>query len=426
MNWDVLVVGGGSAGLAAAVSAAGLGAKTCLVERHGFSGGMATAALVHSICGLYQLTDGTPGPYANPGFASQFAERLRQSGGATGPVRLGRVEVLFHQPVAFAGLGDDFLSRSKNLTVKFHSELLAVSSSSESPKSIEEVEIICRGVRGTLRPRMVVDATGDAAVAALSGAACEMVDPVRLQRPAYVCRLEGIGAEDLNEAGRLRLARSMAHGVHSKQLSPAALGVTFRAIPEDGGFFATINLEDPEGYDPLDPASLTRLEMSGRQLARELVNYLAKNIEGFAGLRIAALPVRVGVRESRRLVGRQRVETEDLAAGSQPADTVAWATWPIELRERANAVTLKYPDHNRPCGIPLGALRSRDRGNLFAAGRCVSSSHEAQASLRVIGTCFATGEAVGIAAALAADGEREPTATRIAEKRADLIHHEYC
>jgi len=426
MNWDVLVVGGGSAGLAAAVSAAGLGAKTCLLERHGFAGGMATAALVHSICGLYQLTEGTPGAYANPGFASQFAERLRQSGGATGPVRLGRVEVLFHQPVAFAGLADDFLSRSKNLTVKFHSELLAASSSSGPLKSIEEVEIVCRGGRETLRPRMVVDTTGDATLAALSGAACEMADPIRLQRPAYVCRLEGIGAEDLNENGRLRLARSIAHGVHAKQLSPAALGVTFRAISEEGGLFATINLEDPEGYNPLDPACLTRLEINGRQLARELVNYLAKNVEGFGGLRIAAYPARVGVRESRRLVGRQRVEAADLAAGCQPADAVAMATWPMESRERANAVTLKFPDHNRPCGIPLGALRSRDRGNLFAAGRCVSSSHEAQASLRVIGTCFATGEAAGIAAALAANGETEPTATRIGKKREDLIQDEYC
>lgn len=426
MNWDVVVVGGGSAGLAAAVSAAGLGAKTCLVERHGFCGGMATAALVHSICGLYELTEGSPGGYANPGFASQFAERLCRSGGATGPIRLGRVEVLFHRPVAFAGLADDFMARCKNLTVKFHSELLSASSSLESQKSIEEVEILCRGVRETLLPRMVVDTTGDATLASLSGAACEMADPVRLQRPAYVCRLEGIGSEDLNETGRLRLARSIAHGVHAKQLSPAALGVTFRAIPNHGGLFATINLEDPQSYDPLDPACLTRLEMSGRGLARELVNYLAQNIDGFGGLRIAAYPVRVGVRESRRLVGRQRVETEDLVTGNRRLDAVAWATWPMEMRERANAVTLKYPEENRPCGIPLGALRSRDRGNLFAAGRCVSSSHEAQASLRVIGTCFATGEAAGIAAALAADGETEPTAARIAEKRVGLIQHEYC
>lgn len=419
MNWDVVVVGGGSAGLAAAVSAAGLGAKTCLVERHGFGGGMATAALVHSICGLYQLTGGAPGAWANPGFASHFAQLLLQSGGASGPVRLGRVEVLFHRPVAFAGLADEFLSRTKNLTVKFHSELIAAA------PSLETVEIICRGVRETLRPRIVVDTTGDAALGALAGADCEIADPDRLQRPAYVCRLEGLAAEYLNDVGRLRLGRSIAHGVHTKQLSSAALAVTFRAIPNDGGLFATFNLEDPAGYDPLDPACLTRLEILGRQLAREVTDYLAQRVDGLGSLRLAEYPVRVGLRESRRLVGKQRVETADLAGGKQPAETVALATWPRELRERAHAVTLKFPSDNRPCGIPLGALWSRNRKNLFTAGRCLSSSHEAQASLRVIGTCLATGEAAGIAAALAADTKTEPTAAVIAEKRQHLLHHEY-
>lgn len=416
-DWDVVVVGGGSAGLAAAIAAAGLGAKTCLVERHGFAGGMATAALVHSICGLYRLTSRGPGAPANPGFASHFARRLLQSGGASGPIRLGRVEVLFHQPPAFAVLADSFLTNTKNLTVKFHTEGIA------APPSLEALEILCRGVRETLRPRMVVDATGDAALAALVGADCEIAASDRLQRPAYICRLEGLPAAALDENGRLRLARSIAHGVHSKQLTPAALAVTFRAIPNDGGLFATFNLEDPKGWDPLDPDGLTRLEILGRQLAREVTAYLAAN--GWDTLRVAAHPVRAGLRESRRLVGRQRVETADLATGSLPDDSVALATWPRELRERAQKMTLKFPEDNRPCGIPLGALQSRNRPNLLAAGRCLSCSHEAQASLRVIGTCLATGEAAGIAAALTADTGDEPTAATIAEKRQHLLLHEY-
>src|ERR1700754_4038650 len=91
MDCDVLVAGGGSAGIAAAVASARLGARTLLVERHGMLGGMASAALVHSICGLYRLDDGTKPPeLANEGFAAEFARQLLAGGGASGPVRMGR------------------------------------------------------------------------------------------------------------------------------------------------------------------------------------------------------------------------------------------------------------------------------------------------------------------------------------------------
>src|SRR5437588_456312 len=107
MHVDVLVAGGGSAGLAAAVSAARLGARTLLVEHHGSLGGMAPAALVHSICGLYHLPKGGSAPaFANEGFAQEFARRLLLTGGASGPVRMGRVDVLLQQPTAFARLAD--------------------------------------------------------------------------------------------------------------------------------------------------------------------------------------------------------------------------------------------------------------------------------------------------------------------------------
>ena len=99
MHVDVLVAGGGSAGLAAAVSAARMGARTLLIEHHGSLGGMAPAALVHSICGLYRLPHGDgPPKIANIGFAEEFARRLILAGGASGPVRMGRVDVLLQQP----------------------------------------------------------------------------------------------------------------------------------------------------------------------------------------------------------------------------------------------------------------------------------------------------------------------------------------
>src|SRR5271154_3033436 len=140
MDFDVVVAGGGSAGLAAAVAAARLGARTLLVERNGLLGGMASAALVHSICGLYRLpkgegrgggrdswrpADGRAAPeLANEGFAAEFARRLLAAGGASGPVRMGRVEVLLQRPVAFAQLCDVMAQETPNLEIRLQSEIV--------------------------------------------------------------------------------------------------------------------------------------------------------------------------------------------------------------------------------------------------------------------------------------------------------------
>ncbi|EDY21689.1 hypothetical protein CfE428DRAFT_0934 [Chthoniobacter flavus Ellin428] len=111
-------------------------------------------------------------------------------------------------------------------------------------------------------------------------------------------------------------------------------------------------------------------------------------------------PLAPGVRESRRIVGRYRLEAVDIETGAQFEDAVAFAAWPMELRETATGPRLRFPTGEEPCGIPLRALQARDDDALLMAGRCISCSHEAQASVRVIGTCLATGEAAGLAAAL--------------------------
>jgi len=164
--------------------------------------------------------------------------------------------------------------------------------------------------------------------------------------------------------------------------------------------FVTIDLEGGPDFDPLDAACLTRLETEGRDVAIRLAGFLRQKVAGFGFSYVAAWPSRAGVRESRRIVGRYRLEAGDLERGAQFPDAVACAAWPMELRETARGPRLRFPLGDEPCGVPLRALRARDDEALFMAGRCISCSHEAQASVRVIGTCLATGEAAGLAAAL--------------------------
>ncbi len=411
----MLVIGGGSAGLAAAISAARMGAQTLLIERGGSLGGMAPAALVHSICGLYRLPENAVvAVFANPGFATEFATRLIRAGGANGPVRMGRVDVLLQQPTAFARLADDMVRETENLRVLFHSELISVSADFRS------AIVSCRGRTETLSATAILDASGDAVAAALGGAACEQEASERLQRPAFIFALNGVAADTLDDDGRLRVAGKISAAVRSGALPAGALGAGLRASGRGGEAYVTIDLEAP-GYDPLDVACLTDLEMRGRELAGRIADFLRAEVAGFSASFISAFPARVGVRESRRIAGVSRLETADLEHSARFPDSIALATWPMELRETNRGARLRFPTDGQPCGIPLGTLRARDHANLFAAGRCISCSHEAQASIRVIGTCLATGEAAGIAAAIFAMlGECDAPAVR---KARDEIHN---
>ncbi len=417
MDYDVFVAGGGSAGLAAAVAAARLGARTLLVERHGTLGGMASVALVHSICGLYRLPKGEEPPVlANTGFAAEFARRLLAGGGATGPVRMGRVEVLLQRPVAFAHLCDTLVRETPALEVRLQSEIVAAEAHS--------VTVACRGGRTEVSAGAFVDATGDAVLAVLRGAPCEMEESSRLQRPAFIFALGGVEAGRLHDDARLRLARQIAQAVQEGLLPPTALGAHVRVSAEAAEAFVTIDLEGGANFDPLDAACLTQLEIEGREVAVRLANFLRREVAGFAASYVAAWPSRAGVRESRRIMGRYRLETVDLEQGAQFPDAVAFATWPMELRETAKGPRLRFPSGDEPCAIPLRALQAAQDDGLFMAGRCISCSHEAQASVRVIGTCLATGEAAGLAAAWQVrHGAADAAAVNAARAR---IAHEHC
>lgn len=397
-QFDVLVAGGGSAGLAAAVSASRLGAKTLLVEPLGVLGGMTAASLIHSICGLYYLPECREGVFCNPGFASEFAHRLLKNGGARGPVRMGRVDVLLHWPIAFARLADEIVQESSNLFLLLHSEVTRLD------PDLRCAEIFCRGTRKRVGVGSVIDATGDGVLAAIAGREFEREESRRLQRPAYIFSMQGLEPGALADNARMRIARLIVGAVNEKKLDRGALGVGVRGGSRQGQAYVTIDLR-ADDFDPTDAACLTRLELEGRKLAGQIAQFLIGNAPGFENSSIEMMPSRAGIRESRRVACEYRLESEDLLRGARFEDAVGVAAWPMELREQATGPKLRYPEGGLPCEIPLRALRARGVPNFFVAGRCLGASHEAQASIRVIGTCLATGESAGIAAALQAAGD---------------------
>lgn len=400
-RFDVIVAGGGPAGVAAGVNAARMGARTLLVERGDGLGGNVRAAHVHSICGLYLINGEAEALPANDGFAMEFAKRLILAGGACGPRRFGKLDVLLQEPEAFSVLCEKMVSEADGLEVVTRTSLVGAVSAG---KNLAALRLRDKSGERLVSAKTFVEATGDGVLAAMGGLGCERVESSVLQRPAYIFGMTGVDASALDDGKRLALSAMLVSAVRGGRLGAEVLGAAIRPTCIEGLVRVTLDLTaGGENYDPLEAKQIERLTMEARACARSLADFLQKEAEGFARAELASLPERIGIRESRRVMGRAVVTGEEVLSGAMPTDTVCFSAWPMEMHESGVAMRLVYPKGDVPCGVPLGALRSRDADNVFMAGRCISATHEAQAALRVIGTSLATGQAAGMAAAMLAD-----------------------
>ena len=183
LSYDVVVVGGGAAGLAAAVASARAGARTRLVERSGFLGGMATPGMVSTICGLYHTSSAGPPEPLNAGFAETVAHRLAAMPGCSAPVRRGRTHILPYTPFAFACMADELTASAGDLDVYLHAFLAALETGS---RRVETLRLATWERRIELTARAVVDASGDAVVPHLAGVATVTM-PLPDRQPAPLC-----------------------------------------------------------------------------------------------------------------------------------------------------------------------------------------------------------------------------------------------
>jgi hypothetical protein len=394
-RYDVAVAGGGPAGIAAALAAARAGARTLLVEREARLGGNVAQALVHTICGLYAADAERAAP-AQRGLALRIAEALARTGAAGEPVRAGRVFYLPIEPAGFAALAHALVLRTPELEARAGTRLALVEPGArtlrlEGPEGERRVEA-----------RALVDATGDAALARLAGAPTDQAPPERLQRASYIVRLEGVAAASLAGFARLQLTAAVARAASRGELPEDCASVVVREGSEPGAPFVTLTLPPLAGrpFAPEDADYVADLSAHARTLAAAVVDFLRATRAGFEAARIAAWPARAGIRETRRGLGRVVISRGDVLEGRRRDDEVAVSAWPLELWEDHRRARFEHPAG--PCSVPLGALVTRGPAGVGLAGRCLSADHEAHGALRVIGTALATGEAIGVAAALAA------------------------
>jgi FAD dependent oxidoreductase len=401
VTYDVVVVGGGAAGLAAAIAAGRAGARTALVERYGFLGGLATAGMVSTICGLYHGSSSGELEPINEGFAEAFARRLSAMPGCQKPVRRGRSVVLPYTPFAFACLADELVAAVAPLDVYLHAYLVGVDT---APARIEALRITTWERSLELRASVVVDTSGDAVVARQAGAATDTALLAHRQLPSLIFVLQQVDTAALGAGPRVAVLRALLAAERDGRLPPGASNVTLGLSPQPGELVGKLALDGLASGFSERRDFLTAAEQEGRRRVLA-VTELLKTLPAFGRAFVSHVAAQVGVRESWRVIGRYQLTREDVLAARQFDDGVARAAWPIELWHAGHlGATYEYLEDGQTYEIPLRSLQARDVENLFVAGRCMSATHEALGSARVIGTCLATGEAVGMAAARMAAG----------------------
>lgn len=408
---DVLVCGGGAAGLAAAHTAARQGLSVILLERYGFCGGGAVAGLSGTVCGLYEATRRNAEPeIVVHGFASTFVAAMEERGGLTPPLVYGLTRTRVHDPLVWREVADDLLVDA-GVTVIHHCTVTEVLLEGDR---VAGVQAYTKQGKIRVRAAVTVDATGDADVTTMAGLSTFMGHDGQVQNPTMIFRIQGVDVERFRET----------YG--NDTIMPMAVSEAIRAADPSGRILPRTKIwlfptkhpgellcnctrvtgGDGRELNATYHRDFTEAEIRGRRQARAYAAFFRANLAGCEQSWMEDTGVQVGVRQTRQVRGRETLLNTDILSGRKRGDGIARSPWPIELHsgERPRVEWLIDDFYEVPygCFVPERGL------SLLAAGRCLSAEHEAVASARVTAQCFAYGHAIGHAASLAVRERVQP------------------
>jgi hypothetical protein len=400
-DYDVVVLGGGPAGIAAAVAAARAGRSTLLVERYGFLGGMGTAAGVTNFCGLHANVRGEIRQVVH-GVASDLLARIDALGGLNAPHMIfGRIAAQAYDTAAYKIAADELLAVS-GAEVLFHALACAVVKT--SGRRIDALVLETKSGRVAVRGKAYIDCSGDGDLAALSGAAWEKGDANgHLLYPSTMFRVNGVDPARAGEAWKTipaLMERAEAEGRHKFPRKGAIIR------PQKSGIEWRVNVTqlanaDGNAMDGTDARELSAAEALGRKQVAGVAKFL-KEVPGFENAYVVDIAPQVGIRETRRVHGRYMLTESDVVNCADFDDTIGVNGWPLELHVKGD-VQWRWPaegsrGYNQ---LPYRMTVPPLLDNLWVAGRCASMTHEAHSAARVTGACFVMGQAAGTAAHVA-------------------------
>jgi hypothetical protein len=398
---DVVVLGGGPAGVAAAVAAARSGASTILVERYGFLGGAGTASMVSNFCGLFAHDgDGTVRQVAR-GTIDDILARLAAEDALAPRTASARFPVTTqaYDIAAFKVVLDDVLAAAGVRTI-FHT--LAVGAL-VAGRRVRALLVESKSGRGALEASAFVDASGDADLAAWCGVPFEVGDAAgNLQFPTMMFRVGQVDHERAQRDGLPQLDSLMDDARRTGRYRFHRKSAIVRPQPHSTEYRVNVTQVGIDGraVNGIDVDELSFGERDGRRQAREFAGFLRECVPGFEASYLMELAPQLGIRETRRIAGIYQLTGADVLAARDFDDTIGVNPWPIE-EHVAGDLRMTFIGGRGYHQIPYRSLVTHEIDNVLVAGRCASTDHLAQASTRVSGPCFVMGEAAGTAASLA-------------------------
>lgn len=408
-EYEVVVVGGGPAGLGAAIAAGRMGCKVALIERHDVLGGMGTAALVNNFCPAH--LDGQR--LIIGGIFSELRERLIDAKAIfAAPAFEYRMEP--YDPAVFARLVQG-MARSAGVDIFYQRTIERAEFATNGPSFL----ILNDGMR--LAGETIVDASGDASVAAAAGVPfkfgrpgdqavmpltlCYKIGPIDIEaierkRPECVTFDDRLGQPFLTISGaHEEVAAARANHDLSISRDHIASIMNIPGEPQN----ATVNFGRVFVKDPTDPDQLVEAEARGREQIEEGMRFFKKYLPGFEQAEVLEIARQIGVRETRQIQGLYTLTVDDVLNCRQFEDVIAQCCYAVDVHE-PDSVGTRMTELARGThfDIPLRCLIPESGpSNLFVAGRCISATQEAMSSFRVSPSVMAIGEAAGVAAAIA-------------------------
>lgn len=420
---DVVVVGGGSAGVPAAIQSARLGAKTLLLESNSQIGGNATSGGVN-FPGLFHAW----GKQVIAGIGWEWVTKTTELSGDPLPdftVPTGKAhwkhQISVNIPV-YTAIGEE-LCLSSGVELRYYESPIDVQKISETELVEKEQDHsvqnyhwkLTTAAQGELRVvycKQLIDCTGNGALAALAGAERMRETETQPGTFNYIIKHNIV----VNESNKKEIQTLYDNAVKEGKIQPG---------DTRGGIFSFLNDSSSNyvyGADNSTAESRSQTNIKGRQAALRMLRFI-KTLPNGENAKLVSMSQEVGVRETWRVVGEYVITRNDYTSGKKWNDSLAYAFYPVDLHENTTGVQPKHLEEGVVATIPMRALLVQGIPNLLAAGRCISSDRLANSALRVQATCMAAGQAAGAVAGMAALQNVEPKELSIEEIKTTLREH---
>ena len=443
-KYDVIVLGGGTAGMIAATASARSGARTLLVERDGYLGGTATMGI--PFLGFFSGN----GTKVVGGLPQELVDRMGKLGGcighahggtwSTGIQKIDYEFVLTPFDPECLKFASQEMALEAGVDLMFQAVLCDVQI--DGPK-VKAINVITVEGEKTLEAEVFIDCTGDAMLTWMAEFPTEMRGRGNMQNVSHVIRLanvdvdrmvqclrEGAEIEGIND-WHIRLVRGKllddaeegyVHVAGKAKLWDDRAPLTFTGVRWRKGEM-TFNITRTTNIDPTIAEDITRAEISERKNVASVVKAFKEKIPGFEKIYLVASSVRVGIREGRKIKGLYTLTEQEVVNRSEFEDGIARGAYPIDVHDPKGGNTqFTFIKEGGSYGVPYRCLIPDGSDNLIVAGRCISATGQALGSVRLMACCMAQGQAAGIAAALATQSDISPAGVDITQLKDKLIN----